>query len=98
MHPTKLVRITALALVVLFLSSLSALAVPPCGCKYCQRFPEKNCTTDGTVTTCLQFLIVALCPAASSAASTNAQSSEESFFAALAGPTQEPAGCLNATN
>lgn len=62
MNPAKLVRISVLALV-LFLSSLSAFAVPPCGCKYCQRFPERSCTTGGTVTTCAQFLIVALCPA-----------------------------------
>jgi hypothetical protein len=67
MNPTKLVRISALVLV-LFLTALSAYAVPPCGCNYCQRFPERSCTTDGTVTTCAQFLTVALCPAAASAA------------------------------
>lgn len=89
---TKLARISALALV-LFFFSLSAFAVPPCGCNYCQRFPDRNCNNDGTVTTCREFLIVALCPA-QAATSANAMSSEESFFAALSGPTQEPAGCL----
>ena len=59
---TKLVRISALALA-LSLSALAAWAVPPCGCKYCQRFPERNCVNDGTATTCAQFLTVALCPA-----------------------------------
>lgn len=62
---TKLVRISALALA-LSLSALSAFAVPPCGCNYCQRHPEKNCTTGGAVSTCLEFLIVALCPAQAS--------------------------------
>lgn len=92
MNPAKLARISALALV-LFLSAVSAFAVPPCGCNYCQRFPERNCTTDGTVTTCAQFLTVALCPAAPTAAS--ADTSEEPFFAALSGSTQEPARCLS---
>lgn len=94
MNPTKLARISALALI-LFLSALSAFAVPPCGCNYCQRFPERNCVNDGTVTTCAEFLIVALCPATKSA---DALSSEESFFAAVSEPTQEPAVCLNLTN
>lgn len=62
MNPAKLVRISALALA-LFLSTLSAFAVPPCGCNYCQRFPERNCATGGAVSTCAEFLIVALCPA-----------------------------------
>jgi hypothetical protein len=97
MNLTKLARISALALV-LFLSALSAFAEPPCGCNYCQRFPERTCTTDGTVTTCAQFLTVALCPAAPAATSADALSSEASFFAAISGPTQEPAGCLNPTN
>ena len=97
MNPTKLARISALALV-LFFSALSAFAIPPCGCNYCQRFPERNCTTDGTVTTCAQFLTVALCPAGSSATSADALSSEESFFAAVSVPTQEPASCLNPTS
>jgi hypothetical protein len=93
MHSTKLVRISALALV-LFFFSLSAFAVPPCGCNYCQRFPDRNCTIDGNVTTCLEFLIVALCPAAPSATSADVLSSEEPLFAAISEPTQEPAGCL----
>ena len=97
MNPTKLARISALALV-LFLSALSAFAVPPCGCNYCQRFPERNCTTDGTVTTCAQFLTVALCPASPQAASADALSSEGAFFTAISAPTQEPASCLNLTN
>ena len=97
MNPTKLARISAFALV-LFLSALSAFAVPPCGCNYCQRFPERNCTIDGTVTTCAEFLIVALCPPVPPATSAEALSSERSFFAAISGPTQEPAGCLNPTN
>lgn len=97
MNPTKLARISVLALV-LFLSALSAFAEPPCGCNFCQRFPERNCTIDGTDTTCAQFLIVALCPARTAAASADALSSEESLFAALSGPTQEPAGGLNPTN
>lgn len=93
MNPTKLARISALALV-LSLFALSAFAVPPCGCTYCQRFPEKECATGGTVTTCAQFLTVALCPPSAAATSADAPSSEESFFAALSGPAQEPAGCL----
>ena len=48
MNPTKLARISALALI-LFLSTVSAFAVPPCGCNYCQRFPERNCVIDGSV-------------------------------------------------
>lgn len=89
MYPTKLARISALALV-LFFFSLSAFAVPPCGCNYCQRFPERDCNDNGTDITCLQFLSVALCQANSA----DTQSSEESFLASLSGPTQEPAGCL----
>ena len=95
MHPTKRARISALVMVLsLFLAALPALAAPPCGCKYCQRHPDKNCTLDGSTTTCLEFLIVALCPPTS----TEALSSEESFLAALSAPTQEPAGHLNLTN
>lgn len=97
MNPTKLVRLSALALI-LFLSALPMFAVPPCGCKYCQSFPERNCNDSGTVITCTQFLAVALCPPVSRSASADALSSEESFFAALAGPTQQPAGCLNTLN
>ena len=95
MHRTKIARISALALILSFFFSLSAFAVPPCGCNYCQRFPERNCNDNGTVITCAQFLIVALCPADASATSANGLTSEESFFAALSGPTQEPSGCLN---
>lgn len=97
MNPTKLARISALALV-LFLSSLSAFAEPPCGCNYCQRFPDRACTIDGADTTCAEFLIVALCPPLPPPTSADALSSEESFFAALSGPTQAPAGCLSPTN
>ena len=98
MNPSKLARISALALV-LFLSSLSAFAEPPCGCNFCQRFPERNCTIDGTDTTCAQFLTVALCPPAPPpATSENALSSEESFLAAISGPAQQPAGCLSPAN
>lgn len=97
MHRNKLARISALALV-LFFFSLSAFAAPPCGCDYCQRFPDRECRIDGNTTTCLEFLIVALCPADSTAASADAPGSEESFFAALSGTTQEPAGCLSPTN
>jgi hypothetical protein len=97
MNPAKLARISALVLV-LFFSALSAFAVPPCGCNYCQRFPERSCTTDGTVTTCAQFLTVALCPAFPPAASADTLSSKESFFATISGPTQESTSCLNLTN
>ena len=97
MNLTKLARISALALI-LFLSALSAFAIPPCGCNYCQRFPERNCNNDGTATTCAEFLIVALCPAASTSTSADALSSEEALFAAVSEPTQEPAACLNLTN
>lgn len=85
----QLARISALALA-LSLFSLSAFAAPPCGCKYCQRFPERTCITDGTATTCAQFLTVALCPADLAATSADTPD-EESFFAALSGSTQEPA-------
>jgi hypothetical protein len=95
MNSTKLARISALALV-LFLSALAAFAQTPCGCNFCQRFPERNCTIDGTVTTCAQFLTVALCPARATATSADTLSSEEALFAALSGPAQEPAACLTA--
>jgi hypothetical protein len=86
---TKLARISALALI-LFLTSLSAFAVPPCGCNYCQRFPEQECRSiDGEEITCLEFLIVALCPAGQAATSTDAMSSEAAFLAALSEPTSE---------
>lgn len=93
MNPTKLARISALALV-LFLSALSASAVQPCGCDYCQSFPEQNCGVGDRVRTCAQFLMVAFCPSPSPA-SAEAASSEESFLADLSGPTQEPVGCLS---
>jgi hypothetical protein len=96
MNPTKLARISALALILSFFA-LSAFAVPSCGCTFCQRFPERDCATGGTVTTCAQFLTVALCPPAPTATSADALSSEESFFAALSG-VQESAGCLNAAS
>lgn len=94
-NSTKLVRLSALALI-LFFSALSAFAVPPCGCNYCQRFPDRTCTLDGTATTCLEFLIVALCPPLPPNTSANAQSAEP-FFAAMSGSAQEPAGCMNPT-
>jgi hypothetical protein len=96
-NPAKLARITALALI-LFLSALSAFAVPRCGCTLCQRVPERDCRNDGEVITCLEFLIVALCPALPPPSSADAMSSEESFLAAISQPTQEPAGCLNPAN
>jgi hypothetical protein len=97
MHRTKRAQISALIVVLsLFLAALPALAAPPCGCKYCQRHPDKACVLDGNTTTCLEFLIVALCPAQSATA--DVVSSEESFLAALSAPTQEPAGELNLTN
>ena len=100
MNPTKLARISALALILFFfLSTVSAFAVPPCGCNFCQRFPDRDCRNDGEVITCLEFLIVALCPPVPPAAtSADALSSEESLLAALSGPAQEPAGCLNPAN
>jgi hypothetical protein len=94
MNPAKLARISVLALV-LFLTALSAFAEPPCRCNFCQRFPERNCTIDGAATTCLEFLIVALCPPLPPASSTDALSAEEPFLAVLSGTTQEPAACLN---
>lgn len=91
MNMSRPARITALALILVFVASLSAFAQAPCGCRYCQRFPEKECRIEGTTITCLDFLIVALCPPVGSATSADALSSEESFLAALAEPTQEPA-------
>lgn len=97
MNRTKLARISALALV-LFLSAVSAFAVSPCSCNFCQRFPERDCTNDGTVIPCLQFLSAALCSAASTATSADTLSSKEAFLGAIsARPTQEPAACLNPT-
>lgn len=95
MYQTKLARVSALALILfLALSTAAAFAAPPCGCKFCQKHPEKNCRIDGTTTTCLEFLIVALCPPVSAAA--EAPSSEETFLATLAAPEQDPAGSPNA--
>lgn len=93
MNVTKLARISAVALI-LFLTALSAIALPPCGCNYCQRFPDRECRNDGTVITCLEFLIVALCPPLPPATSTEIPSSEAAFLASLSGTAQEPAGCL----
>lgn len=98
MNPTKLARISALALV-LFLSAVSAFAVPPCGCNFCQRFPDRECTIDGADMTCLEFLIVALCPPVPPAAtSADALSSETAFLTALSEPAQKPVECLSLTN
>ena len=94
MNLTKLARISTLALL-LFLTSLSAFAQPPCGCNYCQRFPDQECRSEGEVITCLEFLIVALCPPVPPATSADAPSSEAAFLAALSEPTQAPAGCLS---
>ena len=88
MNLTKLARISALALI-LFLTSLSAFAQPPCGCDYCQDDPERECRSGGVRMTCADFLIVALCPAGAPAASADTPSSEEAFLAALSEPTSE---------
>jgi hypothetical protein len=96
MTPRRLARIAALALV-LFFTALSAFAKPPCRCNYCQRFPERVCRIEGTTTTCLEFLIVALCPPLPPNTSANALSSDESFFAAISGPTHEPAAGVNSS-
>lgn len=85
-------RTATLAVVLaLVFSALPALAAPPCGCNYCQRFPDRACTLDGTATTCLDFLIVALCPPAASAAT---ESTAAEFLATLDAPAPEPAGHL----
>jgi hypothetical protein len=86
---TKLARISTLALI-LFLTSLSAFAQPPCGCNYCQEFPERECRSGGVRITCADFLIVALCPAGETATSTDALSSEAAFLASLSEPASEP--------
>jgi len=92
----SLARVSALSLVLfLCLSTVAAFAAPPCGCNYCQRFPDRECRIDGTTTTCLEFLIVALCPASAPATSADAQSSEASLLAAFSEPTPEPAGSVN---
>ena len=97
MNLTKLARISTLALI-LFLTSLTAFAQPPCGCDFCQRFPERNCSSGGAVMTCAQFLTVALCPPVDKSASPDALSSEEAFLAALSGTAQAPAGCVSLSN
>ncbi len=97
MNKSKLARISALALI-LFLTSLSAFAQPPCGCDYCQEFPERECRSGNVRMTCADFLIVALCPAGETAVSADAPGSEAAFLAALSRPAQEPAGCLNPAN
>jgi hypothetical protein len=94
---TKLTRISALALI-LFLTSLSAFAQPPCGCDYCQEDPTRECRSGGVRITCADFLIVALCPAGEAATSADAPSSEAAFLASLSGSAQEPADRLNPTN
>jgi hypothetical protein len=97
MNLTKLARISTLALL-LFLTSLAAFAQPPCGCNYCQRFPERECRSEGEVITCLEFLIVALCPPVGTATSADAPRSEAAFLASLSEPAQAPAGCLSLSN
>lgn len=74
---------TLAVLLALVFSALPALAAPPCGCNYCQRFPDRACTLDGTATTCLDFLILALCPPLPAAASADAESAEAIFLASL---------------
>ncbi|HVF59145.1 MAG TPA: hypothetical protein VNJ70_04965 [Thermoanaerobaculia bacterium] len=102
MHSPKLARVSALALVLLFLCSLSAFAAAPCSCNFCQRHPEKNCVFNSASTTCAEFLIVTICPPLPPAASTDDLSAEEVFFASISEPTQEavqePSGCLIPTN
>lgn len=88
MNLSKLARISALALI-LFLTSLSAFAQPPCGCNYCQDFPERECRSGGVRMTCTDFLMVALCPAGEPATSADALSSEEAFLASLSEPAAE---------
>lgn len=94
MHRTHRARTAIFVLLLSFvLSALPALAAPPCGCNFCQRFPDRTCTIDGNDQTCLEFLIVALCPARA-----EAQSSDETFVASLSAPTQAPAGDLTLAN
>ena len=59
----RLARFLGLALIVAA-TALPASAARPCGCNFCQRVPGNvPCNLDGQRTTCLEFLIVALCPA-----------------------------------
>lgn len=95
MNVTKVARVSALALILFLITSLSAFAVPRCGCTLCQRVPERDCRNDGTVITCLEFLIVALCPPLPPpATSAEVPGSEAAFLASLSEPAQEPVGCL----
>lgn len=94
MNKTKLARISTLVLV-LFLTSVAAFAQRPCGCTYCQANPEEACRNDGVVTTCAQFLTVALCPAGAAATSAD---SEAAFLSTFSEPTQAPAACLTLAN
>jgi hypothetical protein len=64
-HLSKLVRIVGLSLI-LSVTALAAFAGPPalqaCSCDYCSHAPStRNCTVDGTTTTCGYFLAVTLC-------------------------------------
>lgn len=96
MQFTKRTRISALALLVLLaLSALPSFAEPPCRCNICQRHPDKDCRLDGTSTTCLEFLIVALCLPLPPARTVDTLSSEQAFLATLSAPTQAPAERLS---
>ena len=62
---SKLARIAGLCLIV-STPALMTFADPPppqpCGCEYCsQAGHNRNCTIDGTTTTCGFFLASALC-------------------------------------
>lgn len=95
---TKLARISALILV-FFLTSIAAFAQAPCGCNYCQRFPDRECSIDGTSMNCLEFLAVALCPPVGQASSTEIPVSQEAFLASLSESAQQaPAGCVSLSN
>jgi hypothetical protein len=63
MNLSKLARVLGLSLIVAA-SALPASAARSCGCDFCQRVPSHvPCNLEGR-TTCGEFLIVALCPAA----------------------------------
>lgn len=58
----KLVRFLALSLIVAA-TALPAEAVRRCSCKFClNNDPATPCRFEGQTRTCLDFLIVALCP------------------------------------
>lgn len=58
----KLARFLALSLIVAA-TTLPAFALRPCSCKFClNNDPTTPCRLDGQNETCLDFLIVALCP------------------------------------